>query len=127
MLKLFLKIFSATAFAQYIYTGSSPSRGSLLRGSTGVGNFGAGNELPNPLGVTNLSGVIPKLLNGITLLAAPIVVAMVLWGAFQIIISAGSPEKLRKGGMTVLWAAVGFGLLLLANGAVAIIQSLFQK
>lgn len=83
------------------------------------------NTLPNPLGITDLSGIVDKVMGALTMLAVPVVLAMVMYGAFKIITSAGDPKKAQEGGNIILYAAVGFGLLLLSNGIVAIIQSLF--
>lgn len=83
------------------------------------------NELPNPLGIENVNQLADKVISAITQLAVPVVIAMVLWGAFLIVTSGGNPERLKKGGNTIMWAAVGFGILLLAGGAVQIINSIF--
>ena len=83
------------------------------------------NTLPNPLNITNLQDIVDKVMSAITVLAVPVVLAMVLYGAFKIITSGGDPTKAKDGGNIILYAAVGFGLLLLSNGIVAIIQSLF--
>ncbi len=84
------------------------------------------NTLPNPLGITDLNSIVDKVMSALTVLAVPVVLAMILYGAFKIITSAGDPKKVQEGGNIILWAAVGFGLLLISNGIVAIVQSLFQ-
>ena len=85
------------------------------------------NALPNPLGITNLGDIVDKVMSALTVLAVPVVLAMILYGAFKIITSAGDPAKVKDGGNVILWASVGFGLLLISNGIVAIIQSLFAQ
>lgn len=84
------------------------------------------NTLPNPLNIYTINDLLSKIFEALTIIAVPIVTAMVLWGAFKIITSAGDPGKVKEGGRAILWAAVGFGILLLANGAVDILKSLFQ-
>lgn len=94
-----------------------------------VNNSGSKNAgsyaLPNPLGVTNLQDIVDKVISALTVLAVPVVLAMVLYGTFKIITSGGDPAKAKEGGMVIFYAAVGFGLLLISNGIVSIIQSLF--
>lgn len=87
---------------------------------------GTSNTLPNPLGIYDLNDFLNKIFEALTIIAVPIVTAMVLWGAFKIITSAGDPGKVKEGWRAILWASVGFGLLLLANGAVDILKSLLQ-
>lgn len=84
------------------------------------------NQLPNPLGVSNLNDLVTKLIDALMVLAVPVVVAMVMYGAYKIIISGGDPKKAQEGGNVILYAALGFGLLLISKGIVAIVQSLFQ-
>lgn len=84
------------------------------------------NQLPNPLGVSNLNDLATKLIDALMILAVPVVIAMAMYGAYKIIISAGDPKKAQEGGKTILYAALGFGLLLISKGIVAIIQSLLQ-
>lgn len=56
-------------------------------------------------------------------IAAPLATIMILVGAFQLITSSGDPEKVSKGKKTILYAAVGLVIALLAGGVVSIIQS----
>jgi Type IV secretion system pilin len=84
------------------------------------------NQIPNPLSITTLNELTSKIMNALTTVAVPVVIAMVMWGAFKIITSAGDAKRAKDGGMVIFYAAVGFGLLLIADGIVAIIQSLFQ-
>lgn len=88
-------------------------------------NVATPHDLPNPLGISSLNDLAEKVISALTQLAVPVVIAMVLWGAFLIATSGGNPERLKKGGKTIMWAAVGFGILLLASGVVQIINSLF--
>jgi hypothetical protein len=51
---------------------------------------------------------------------------MVLWGGFQMMTSAGDPEKFSTGRKTIVYAAVGFFVVLLANSVATVIQSIFK-
>jgi len=93
--------------------------------NNGYESDGGMNSLPNPLGVTNLQDIVDKVISALTVLAVPVVLVMVLYGTFKIITSGGEPAKAAEGGKTILYAAVGFGLLLISNGIVSIVQSLF--
>lgn len=83
------------------------------------------NQLPNPLGVSNINDLVTKGIDALMILAVPVVVAMAMYGAYKIITSAGDPKKAQEGGKVILYAALGFGLLLISKGIVAIVQSLF--
>jgi hypothetical protein len=55
----------------------------------------------------------------------PLASIMVLVGAFQMMTSAGEPEKYTQGRKTILWAAVGLVVALLATSVVTLIKSIF--
>jgi hypothetical protein len=56
-------------------------------------------------------------------IAAPLATIMVLVGAFQLITSSGDPEKVSQGRKTIMYAAIGLAVALIAGGAVSLIQS----
>ena len=59
-----------------------------------------------------------------TTIAIPLTAIMVLVGAFQITTSAGDPEKFSQGRKTILYAAIGFVIAIIATGVTSIIKSL---
>ena len=48
---------------------------------------------------------------------------MVIIGAYHLITSGGDPGKVKKGKEYVLYAAIGFGVLLLASSVTVIITN----
>ena len=55
-------------------------------------------------------------------IAMPLATIMILVGAFQLITSAGNPEKVSQGRKTIMYAAIGFILALIAGGITDIIK-----
>ena len=79
----------------------------------------------SPLGgYGNFQEILERVINGLIILATPVVVIMVLWAAYQFMVSGGNPDKVIKARQTILWAAVGYGILLLARGITFIVQQL---
>ena len=87
-------------------------------------------RLSNPLGVNvnSFKDVLDKVLEPDKILAivAPLVTIMVLYGAFLMLFSAGNEEKISQGRKTILYAAIGFVVVLLSSSIVAILQNLFK-
>lgn len=88
--------------------------------------------LPDPLrglscssGATGLVCVVEKLADFLLIIGAPLVAIMVLVGGFYMVTSGGDPEKFTTGRKTILYAAIGFVVILLAKGAAAVIQNIF--
>ena len=87
---------------------------------------GSGNiRFDSPLGnYANFQDILNRVIDGLLILATPVVVIMILWAGYQFIVSGGSPDKVTKARQTILWTVVGYGILLLASGITAIIQEL---
>ena len=109
---LLLVTFSPFAFAQTA-VGTNPP-------STGV-------PLPNPLGVTTILDFLQKLYdNFLIFVAPPLAVALFVWGAFLFLTSAGNEDRVKSGKATMLWTAVGFGLLLMVEILAKLIADLLH-
>lgn len=109
MLQLLKNIFVKIAFAQSI---------------GGSGNNGT--DLPNPLGTTSAAAVLQKIITYLITISIPIVTIMVLIGAFQILFAGGDTEKFTTGRRTIIYAAVGFAIVLAGTGIIAIIKQLLS-
>jgi len=84
--------------------------------------------LINPLG-SNTSFL--SVMNAIfaflfTDVAVPLCAIMVLVGAFQMMTAGGDPEKFSNGRKTLMYAAIGFAVALIAIGATSIIKSIIS-
>ena len=114
--------FSRQAFAAPLGTAGEP-----------LGTAGSDTDiiLPNPIGGCSKSPaegggllcVAGNIIDALFKISIPIVAIMVLVGGFQIMTAGGNAEKVSSGRKTILYAAVGFVIVLLAESVVSIIQS----
>jgi len=81
-------------------------------------------EITNPLGVDNLEDLIRSVAGNFVGIAAAVLTLMVLYGAFKYMTSGGSPDKIKSATQTIVWAAIGYGVILLAGGLATIIISI---
>lgn len=81
-------------------------------------------KIINPLKCSDFECVGQAIIGGLFMIAVPIVSIMVLWGGFQILTAGGDPEKFGNGKKTILYAVVGFAVVLVAQGVVFIIKEL---
>lgn len=81
--------------------------------------------LNNPLGNNaSFATVANSVVNFLSVtIAVPLTAIMVLVGAFQMTTSAGDPEKFSQGRKTLLYAAIGFAIAIVATGVTSIIKS----
>lgn len=93
------------------------------RASAASGNTG-GVSLFDPLAGKSFQDVVQSIAGGLATIALPIVGIMVLYGGFQLLTAGGDPEKYKSGKNTILYAVIGYAVILLANGIVLILRNL---
>ncbi|MFA6354692.1 MAG: pilin [Candidatus Paceibacterota bacterium] len=106
------------------------AQGNSNTGGPGNSNTGPGGSvtinLTTPIGCTNFSCVFKNIMNTLFWIAVPLTGIMVIIGAFQILTAAGNPEKFKSGKKTLLYAVIGFAVVLIAGGVVPIVCSIFN-
>ncbi len=83
--------------------------------------------LTNPLGSScnDLSCPVQSIINFLFTIAIPLCAIMVLVGGFQMMTAAGQPEKISSGKKTILYAIIGFVVILLAGSVATLIRNAF--
>jgi len=91
-------------------------------GGTGGPSGGTGGpELTNPLGTTSIVQIINNVLNYLIYISVPILAIMILVGGFQILTARDNSEKISNGRKTIMYAVVGFTIILISKGVALII------
>lgn len=88
--------------------------------------FADSPTLTNPLGTSDATVVLGRINLFLLAIAAPLCGIMVVWGGFQMITARGNPEEFSKGKKTLLYAAIGFVVVIFASSVVPLIQSIFN-
>ena len=129
----------AGAIVWLFFAFAGPAMASTLSGTTGNGSTGgSGNDggtsanynangvtLTDPLNGASFSTVVTNVTSFLfNYVAIPLCVIMVLVGAFQMMTSAGDPEKFGKGRKTLIYAAIGFAVAIIAGGITTLIQNI---
>ncbi len=92
-----------------------------------VGGEGGEFELPNPLQTTSVADLLARIINFLIIyIGPPIFTLMILYGAFQILTAGGDPEKFKTGKKTILYAVIGYAILLVAGGVGFLIKQLLE-
>jgi predicted amino acid-binding ACT domain protein len=95
-----------------------------VAGAQGGGIGGSRSlNLTNPIG-NDFIGIAKSISTFLAQLAVPIAAVMVVVGAIQIMTAAGSPEKVSAGKKTILYAAIGLAVLLLADAIIEAIKEI---
>ena len=129
-------IFAALSGQTVLAQGAGSTGGGTGNTTGGTGQTGAENiTLTNPLctgGQANCqnstaTGLIKNIVGWIFTLATPIAVGMIIVGALQMVTAAGSEDKFSTGKRTVLYAVIGYAIILIGWGITSIIQSLLSQ
>jgi len=89
--------------------------------AAGVGET-TGIDLPNPLGQgTTFITIINNVLNYLIYISVPILALMILIGGFQILTARDNPEKIGSGRKTIMYAVIGFAIVLISKGVALIL------
>jgi len=99
---------------------STPSNASSTKPSTSI-------QLKNPLKAESIEEVLSNLSSWLIKLGAPVAALMIIIGGIQILFSAGDPAKFKKGQSTIVYTAIGYGIIILGSGVINIIKALLEK
>ncbi len=129
---LVMLVGAATAFAQGgggVVPPTPPTPPPATPPPPSSGGSGGTVTLPNPLGggtggSCGFTCVADRIINLLFNIAIPLTAIMVLWGGFQMMTSSGDPEKFGKAQKTLLYAAIGFAVVLLARSVVPLIRNI---
>lgn len=80
--------------------------------------------LKGPLDGVTFGDVVKKITEGLGQVAIPIVAIMVIVGGFMIMTAGGKSEKVTTGRNVILYAVIGYAVILLASVVVDILQNL---
>ena len=86
----------------------------------------AASELEDPLKGMTLPELAQKITGLLLTISIPIASIMVLVGGFQIMTAGGDPAKASNGKKTILYTAIGFVVVLLADTVPTLLQNLFE-
>jgi hypothetical protein len=91
------------------------TRAAVASAQTGGGG-GSSINIPDPLGGATFDKVATSIINTLaTVIAPPLAAIMVLIGALQIMTAGGDESKISAGRKTLLYTAIGFGIVVAGN------------
>ena len=101
---------------------------SLAQGGTGGSSGGTGPiTIKNPLGDdASFLGIINKVIDYLIYISVPILALMILVGGFQILTARDDAEKVKSGRNTIMWAVVGFLIVLVSKGVALILIGIIK-
>ena len=85
-----------------------------------------GPSLTNPLEFDTIESLLDKIADILFTYSIPLLVIMIIIGAFYLITAGGSPEKIKTGKKVITWAIIGFVVILIAGSIASLIRNLLE-
>jgi len=82
---------------------------------------GEGVQLQSPISAGSIYDVLQSILGWLFKLSIPLVAIIAVWAGFSFMTAAGEPEKIKKARGILLYAAIGFAVILVSNGVVYLV------
>ncbi len=79
-------------------------------------------QLKNPLGTDSFEDLIERVIDWLIRISAPILVIVIIWGAFLMMTAGGNENKYTQGKKTITYAVIGFAIILLARGLIMVVK-----
>jgi len=80
--------------------------------------------IQNPLNTICFSGLLDSILNVIFTLSLIVVPFVVIYAGFLFVTGGGNPQQISRARDTLIWAAVGFGVILISKGLPFILKDI---
>ncbi len=119
VLAVILLTFSAPVKTLAVGGGDNPQPVTLLNPLCTSGSANCQNG--------TVEGLLQSIVKWLFVIATPIAVGMILIGAFQMLLSGGNEDKFSTGKKTILYAVIGYAIILIGWGITSIIQSLLSQ
>ena len=85
------------------------------------------DQICNPLKYGTIQEIINTIASFLFTISIPIVTIMVLYGAFMLLTSGGNEERIKTGRKVILWAIIGFVVMLIAGGMTELTKSILNS
>jgi len=82
-------------------------------------------SLPNPLTSETFEELINVIINWLLVITGPIVALLIVFAGAQIAFSGGSAEQVKKARDMIIYALVGYTVIIVAKVLVGVIKGLF--
>lgn len=117
---------SARAFIFILALGLIVAGGAFAQSDCPPGTAPGSVCIGNPLKAATFADLIDGIINFLFTISFAIVPIMVIVGGFMFVTGGGDPKKITQGKQLLLWTAVGFIVILISKGLVAVIRETLE-
>jgi len=85
-----------------------------------------GIKIENPLKVKNFWELLGKIIDFLFYISLAIVPMVIIIAGYYFITAAGEPEKINTAKKIILWALIGFLVIMCAKGLINLLAEIFE-
>jgi hypothetical protein len=115
------KVFSGSTCADKLVNDYVKSQSSAAAGGK-TGDI----KIGNPLGTTSIPVIIGRVINILLSISGSIALFMFVYGGFTWVTSGGSPDRIKQGKNTMVWAVIGVVFIFLSYAVLSYILKILQ-
>lgn len=78
----------------------------------------------NPLNAQSFTQLADNIVNFLLTIAVPIVIIMVIWAGLLFMTAGGNTDRIQQGKDTLLWTAIGIGVLMISKSVTYLLGSI---
>jgi hypothetical protein len=109
-------------------SGTSSSTGTPITTSTcSSGSSSTDTSICNPTGITDLTALIVSIIKYMLGIIGILAVLMIIYGGYQMVVSAGNADLQKKGKQTMIYAVLGLVLAVLSYSIVSIVENVVRS
>ena len=82
-------------------------------------------NLPNPLNMENFEDLIDAVVDWLLVITLPIVALIIVFAGAQYMFAGVNPEQQRKAKNIILYALIGYAIILLSKVLLAVVTGIF--
>lgn len=107
------------------HNGSPVNNGSPINNGAPVNNGGPRSfQFNNPLNAQSFTQLADNIVNFLLTIAVPIIIIMVIWAGLLFMTAGGNTDRLQQGKDTLLWTAIGIGVLMISKSVTYLLISI---
>ena len=108
-------------------SGDTGGDGTIGDGEGGEGTIDGNIGLVNRLSFESIEDLLDKIADILFTYSIPLLVIMIIIGAFYLLTAGGSPDKISTGKKIITWAIIGFVVILIAGSIASLIRNLLTE
>lgn len=87
---------------------------------------GVAIKIPNPLKAESFKELIDNIIDFLVKIGFPLALAVIIYAGIMFMASGGNEEKVTRAKKILLWAVIGYAIILMSKGIISVILNILE-